>query len=58
MMPSQRERTPVRPREISNAVFADENVLSIIAGKTSISPRNSSFTAAMTKAMRKNAMKI
>ena len=33
--PSHNDRTPVKPREISNAVFDVENVESIIAGKTS-----------------------
>ena len=33
--PSHSDSTPVRPREISNAVFDDENVESIIAGNTS-----------------------
>ena len=58
MMPSQSERTPVRPNEISNAVFDDEKVESIIAGNTSKSPRNTSFTKAITKAMMKNAIQI
>ena len=35
MMPSQSDKTPVSPSEISKAVFDDENVESIIAGKTS-----------------------
>ena len=58
MMPSQSDKTPVSPKEISNAVFDDENVESIMAGKTSKSPRNTSFTSAMTKAMMKNATHI
>ena len=33
--PSQSDKTPVRPSEISNAVFDEENVESIIAGNTS-----------------------
>ena len=33
--PSQSDSTPVSPNEISNAVFDDENVESIIAGNTS-----------------------
>jgi hypothetical protein len=35
MMPNQSAKTPVSPSEISKAVFDDENVESIIAGKTS-----------------------
>ena len=58
MMPSQSESTPVRPSEISNAVFDDENVESIIAGKTSKSPQNTSFTSAITKAMMKKATQM
>ena len=58
IMPSQSESTPVRPREISNAVLAEENVESMIAGKTVVSPNTSSFTTAMTKAMTKNATQI
>ena len=33
--PNHSDKTPVRPREISNAVFDDENVESIMAGNTS-----------------------
>ena len=58
MMPSQRASTPVRPKEISKAVFDEENVESIIAGNTSKSPKNTSFTSAITKAMMKNAIQI
>ena len=56
--PIQSDNTPVRPNEISNAVFDDENVESIMAGKTSKSPQNNSFTAAMTNATRKKATQI
>ena len=58
MMPSQSDSTPVSPSEISKAVFDDENVESIIAGNTSKSPKNTSFTTAMTNAMMKNAIHI
>ena len=58
MMPSHSDSTPVRPNDISNAVFDDENVESIIAGNTSTSPRNTNFTSAMTNAMMKNATQI
>ena len=56
--PSQSDSTPVNPSEISKAVFDDENVESIIAGNTSKSPINTSFTAAITNATRKNAIQI
>ena len=58
MMPSQRAKTPVRPKEISKAVFDEENVESIIAGNTSKSPKNTSLTSAITNAMMKNAIQI
>jgi hypothetical protein len=58
MIPSHRASTPVRPNEISNAVFDDENVESIMAGNTSKSPNNTNFTNAMTNAMTKNAIQI
>ena len=35
MIPSQSDSTPVKPNDISNAVFDEENVESIIAGNTS-----------------------
>ena len=56
--PSHSDKTPVRPKEISKAVFDEENVASIIAGNTSISPINTSLAAATTKATRKNAIQI
>ena len=58
MMPSHSARTPVRPKEISNAVFDDEKVESIIAGNTSKSPKTTSRTNAMAKAIRKKAIQI
>ena len=58
IMPSQRANTPVRPNDISNAVFDDEKVESIIAGKTSKSPQNTNFTSAITNATMKNATQI
>ena len=56
--PSHNESTPVRPREISKAVRAVSNVEFIMAGKTSTSPKNSSFTAAMANATRKKPSHI
>ena len=58
MMPSHRANTPVRPNEISNAVFDDENVESIIAGNTSKSPKTTNFTNATINAMMKNPIQI
>ena len=58
IMPSHNERTPVRPSEISKAVFDVSNVEFIIAGKTSVSPMNTSRTKAMTKATRKKAIQM
>ena len=40
MIPNHSESTPVRPSEISNAVFDEANVESIIAGNTSKFPKN------------------
>ena len=58
MMPSQSDNTPVRPNEISKAVFEELNVESIIAGNTSKSPQNTNFTSAITNAMMKKATQI
>ena len=58
MTPSHRASTPVNPNEISKAVFDDENVESIIAGNTVVSPITTSFTNAMTKAIRKKAIQM
>ena len=55
IIPSQRASTPVSPRDISNAVLDVSKVESIIAGKTFVSPKNTSFTTATTKAMTKKA---
>ena len=56
--PSQSDNTPVSPKEISNAVFDEENVESIIAGNTSKSPKNTNLIAAMTNATKKKATQI
>jgi hypothetical protein len=56
--PNQRANTPVSPKDISNAVFEEENVESIIAGNTSMSPQKINFTTAITKASRKKATQI
>jgi hypothetical protein len=58
MSPNHKANTPVRPNEISKAVFDEENVESIIAGNTVASPKKTNFTSATTNAMRKNAIQI
>ena len=58
IMPSHSDSTPVSPIDISNAVFAVSKVEFIIAGKTSVSPINSSRTTATAKAMTKNAIQM
>jgi hypothetical protein len=58
MMPSHRESTPVKPREIVKAVFDESKVEFIIAGKTLKSPKKINFTSATTKAMMKNAIQM
>lgn len=58
MIPSQSESTPVKPSEISKAVFDEEKVESIMAGNTSKSPQNTNFITAITKAMIKNPTQI
>ena len=58
MMPSQRLSTPVRPSDVSKAVFAVSKVEFIMAGNTVVSPMKTSFTKAMAKAMRKNAIQM
>ena len=58
MIPSHSDSTPVRPSEISKAVFDEENVESIMAGNTSKSPQNTSFITAITNAMIKNPIQI
>ena len=58
IIPSQSERTPVKPNEISKPVFAESKVEFIIAGNTSTSPNTISLNRAIAKAIRKNAIKI
>ena len=58
IMPSHKAKTPVRPNEISNAVFDDENVESIMVGNTSKSPKTTNFTSAMINAMMKKPSQI
>ena len=58
MMPIHSESTPVRPKEISKAVFDDSNVESIMVGNTELSPMNSNLTTAMRNEMTKKAIQI
>ena len=58
MMPSHKASIPVSPSEISKAVFDVSNVEFIMAGNTSVSPRNTNLTNAMTKAIRKKAIQM
>ena len=57
MMPIHRASVPVRPREISNAVFDDSNVDSMMAGNTSKFPMHN-CTVAMRKATRMNPIQM
>ena len=56
--PSQKANTPVRPSEISKAVFDESKVDCMMAGNTSVSPINTSLTSAMAKAMTKKAIQM
>ena len=58
MIPSQRERTPVSPNEISKAVLEELKVELIISGNTCVSPRKTSRINATTKAIRKKAIQM
>ena len=58
MIPSQRERTPVSPNEISKAVLEELKVELIISGNTCVSPRKTSHINAVTKAIRKKAIQM
>ena len=58
MMPSHSASIPVRPSEISKADFEESNVEFMIAGKTSVSPKKTKRTNAMTNAIRKNAIQM
>ena len=58
IMPNHKERTPVKPREISNAVFEELKVELMISGNTSTSPRNTKRNMAITNAIKKKAIQI
>ena len=58
MMPRQRARTPVSPRDISNPVFAEAKEALMIWVKTSVSPPMANLQSATTKAIRKKAIQI
>jgi len=58
MRPSQSVSTPVSPREMSKPTLAISKVLSTMAVNTPVSCRKTSFTAATTKATRKNPIQM
>ena len=58
MMPNHNDSTPVRPSEISKAVFDDSKVEFIIAGNTSTSPRIIRRKRPIRKAITKKATKM
>ena len=58
MMPSQRAKTPVSPRDISNPVFAEAKEALMMLVKTSVSPLMANLQSATTKAIRKKAIQI
>ncbi|OAV74451.1 hypothetical protein Barb7_02059 [Bacteroidales bacterium Barb7] len=58
IIPSQRERTPVSPSDISKPDFAETKELLIISVKTCVSPVKTSLHNATAKAIRKNAIQM
>ena len=56
--PSQSDNTPVRPREISNAVLDESKVELMISVNIWVSPKNKSLQTATTKAITKNAIQM
>jgi hypothetical protein len=58
MIPNQSDNTPVRPKDISKAVRADENEEFIISLHTPISPPKKLFMIATAKAITKKAIHI
>ena len=58
IIPNQRERIPVSPRDISNAVLEELNVEFIISVNTCVSPKKISLASAMTKAITKNVIQM
>jgi hypothetical protein len=56
--PSQKERTPVSPRQISKAVFDAEKVVFISRLQISMSPPSVEVKMAVTKATAKNVNQI
>jgi hypothetical protein len=58
MMPNHKERTPVNPNAISNAVFEALKVELMISGKTCVSPKKINRPIATTKAIKKNDIQI
>jgi len=58
IMPSHRARTPVKPREISKAVFDMANKAAMISVKIADSPRKNSLNKAQIKALMKKNIQI
>jgi hypothetical protein len=58
MMPNHKDSTPVKPREISNAVFEELNVELMISGNTPVSPKKTRRKVAMTNAIKKKAIQM
>ena len=58
IMPSHRERIPVRPSDISKAVFEEVNVELTSSVKISVLPINRSLMSATMKAITKNATQM
>jgi hypothetical protein len=58
MMPNHKERTPVNPNAISNAVFEALKVELMISGKTCVSPKKTNLPMATMKATKKNDIQI
>jgi hypothetical protein len=57
-MPIHKQRTPVKPIEISNAVFEVSKVVLISSGNTLVSPIKNSLTLATKNAIIKNAIQM
>ena len=58
MIPSQNERIPVRPNDISNAVFEELKVEFTSCVNISVSPIKKSLQSATMKAITKNATQM
>jgi hypothetical protein len=58
MMPSQSDKIPVNPNEISKPVLAEAKEALIISVKTAVSPPMTNLPIATTKAIKKKAIQI